>query len=219
MKPHTIYSLLAICAVILSSAFAQNPPPPKDGRFPHGPRPPADSFANWGRGNDIIVAMEELKKNNPEEYKRLTELRQTDTQAFCSEIKKLLPKPKNSMRTMFRLETECRRLALAIAGCTDAKVKEDLEKMLRDKIKESFDFMIEDSTERIEKMRKQLDALKANENAIIDERFKQFTSPDFMKSMEGPHDKRNHPPKPLGQKPGMRPPEPPPEPPPAHPED
>ena len=215
MKTHTIYTLLAICTLIASGVFAHEPPPNSDnsGKRPFGPRPPADSFANWGRGNEIMVIMQDLKKNNPEEYDRLTELRKTDTQAFFTEIKKRLPKPKNNMRTMFRMETECRNLALAIAGCKDEEVKTKLEKMLKEKLKESFDFMIADSTERIEKMRKQLEALKANEDSILNERFKHFTSPDFMKEMEEHGDKNAPQHKPFGHKPGMMPPEPPPEPP------
>lgn len=216
MKKHTIYTILAVCSLIVScGVFAQEPPPrpENDGKRQFGPRPPADSFANWGRGNDIMIIMQDLKKNNPDEYARLSELRKTDLQAFFAEIKKRLPKPKNSMRTMFRLETECRNLALTIAGCTDEEVKAKLEKMLKDKLKESFDFMIADSTERIEKMRKQLDALKANEESILEERFKHFTSPDFMKEMEGRDDRKPPQQKPFGRKQGMMPPEPPPEPP------
>ncbi|MBQ7650629.1 MAG: hypothetical protein IJS15_06695 [Victivallales bacterium] len=210
MKTHTHHTLLAICSLIASCcALAQEPPHP--GKPPYMPRPPADSFANWGRGNEIMVIMQELKKDNPEEYARLTELRKTDTQAFFTEIRKRLPKPKNNMRTMFRMETECRNLALTIAECTDAEVKAKLEKMLKDKLKESFDFMIADSTERIEKMRKQLDALKANEESILEERFKHFTSPNFMKEMEGMPDRKPQQQKPFGRKPGMMPPEPPPE--------
>jgi len=113
------------------------------------------------------------------------------------------------MRAMFRMETECRNLALTIAGCTDPEVKAKLEKMLKDKLKESFDFMIADSTERIEKMRKQLEALKANEESILDERFKHFTSPDFMKEMEERPDRKSPHQMPFGHKPGVMPPEPP----------
>ena len=213
MKKHTIYTLIAICSLVASAvSFAQDaPPPPRmddaGGRRPYGPRPPADSFANWGRGNEILIIMQDLKKNKPEEYTRLTELRKTDTQAFFTEIKKYLPKPKNNMQTMFRMENECRNLAIAIAGCSDEEVKAKLEKILKDKIKESFDFMIADSTERIEKMRKQLDALKANEDAILEERFKHFTSPEFKKEMENRADKRRR----FGHSPEPPPPPPPPE--------
>ena len=213
MRTHTIHSLLAICAMIAAAAFAapDAPPPDMGGKMPHPPHPPADAFANWGRGNEIMVVMEELKKSKPEEYARLTELRKTDKQAFFTEIKKHMPKPRTSMHAMFRLENECRSLANAIAGCNDKEVREKLEKMLRDKLKESFDFMIQDSTERIEKMRKQLEALKANEDAILDERFKQFTSPEFAKEREGWQDKKGQrPPKPNGRPGGMMPPPPPP---------
>ncbi len=216
MKTHTIHYLLAICALIASAAFANPDAPPPDigGNMPRPSRPPADTFANWGRGNDIMVVMEELKKSKPEEYARLLELRRTDKQAFFMEIKKHLPKPRTSMHTMFRLENECRNLANVIAGCNDKEVKEKLEKMLKDKLKESFDFMIQDSTERIDKMRKQLEALKANEDAILEERFRMFTSPEYAKEREGWPDKKGiHPPKPNGQPGGMMPPPPPPPPP------
>ena len=218
MKKHSIRFLLTVCVLIASAiASAQNAPPPDHGGKmppPHVPKPPMDSFANWGRGNDIIVVMEQLKKSNPEEYNRLSELRKTDKQAFFTEIKKRLPSPKNSMRKMFKLETECRNIALTIAECKDEELKKKLEQMLKDKLKESFDFMIEDSTERIEKMRRQLEALKANEDAILEERLKQFLSPDFQKFFDNMHDKGNRPPMPHhGPNGGPRPPAPPPEPP------
>lgn len=175
---HILLSLSALVSALSLSA-QEAPPPPGP-----GPRPMMSPFENWGRGNDIIVVMEELKKNDPETYTKLAELRKSDLTAFMAEIKKHLPKDKYPMRKMFKLETECRSLALTIADCKDEAVKEKLQEMLRDKIKESFDFMISDSTERIEKMRKQLEALKANEESFLEERYKQFTSPEFIQFLE-----------------------------------
>ncbi len=148
--------------------------------------------AFWGSGSDIAKAMSKLKEEDPEKYAELDELRRNDMEKFLSEIKGLLPKPKNSRRLMYLLEADCRELASEIRNCKDEAEKEKLEALLKARIKEGFDFMMDDSLERLERMRLQIEAMKKNEAKILEMRYKEFIDPTFRRDLflDGFRDKR-----------------------------
>ncbi len=184
--------LMAVLAALMFQVFAQEglpPPPPPEGRGPNGmehPRGPGGEHGrkgawNPGRGNEVLMIMSKLKKDNPEEYERLENLRKTDIRAFVNEIRKYMPVPNGNMMRMGQLDRECFELARTISDCKDAAEKTKLEERLRSKIKEAYDFMLQDYSERLQRMTKQLEALKENEEAILEERFKMLTDTDFLR--------------------------------------
>lgn len=183
-------NLLLICAIYFTclTCMAMEPPP-RDGKNeishpkhdgkpiiqPRGPR----AFYDWGRGNDVIIYMKKLKKENPERYEELNSLRNNDMEAFLKAISAELPKPQNTMRKMIQLENECRNLALKIRGCKNQEERAQLEELLKAKLKESYDSMLKDSEERLERLRNQIEFIKEEENNIIEKRFKDFLDPNY----------------------------------------
>ena len=183
--------LMVVLAALVFQVFAQEglPPPPPEGRGAsgmepqHGPGGEHGRKGAWtpGRGNEVLMIMTKLKKENPEEYERLETLRKTDIRAFVNEICKYKQIPSGNMKRMGQLDRECFELARAILECKDAAEKAKLEEQLRSKIKEAYDFMLQDYSERLQRMTKQLEALRENEEAILDERFKMLTDSAFIR--------------------------------------
>ena len=183
--------MMAVLAAMVFQVFAQEglpPPPPPEGQTPAGmehQRGPGGEYGrkggpwNPGRGNEVLMIMSKLKKENPEEYERLEALRKSDIRAFVNEIRKHMPAPNENMKKMGQLDRECFELARSIRDCKDAAEKARLEEQLRTKIKEAFEFMLEDYAERLQRMTKQLEALKENEAPILEERFKMLIDRDF----------------------------------------
>ncbi len=136
------------------------------------------------------MIMSKLKKENPQEYERLENLRKTDIRAFVNEIRKYMPAPNGNMRRMGQLDRECFELARSIQECKDPAEKTKLEEQLRAKIKEAFDFMLQDYDERLQRMTKQLESLKENEETILEERFKMLTDTDFLREKNKWHEKK-----------------------------
>ena len=174
----TCFWALGLCLVFSQFAFAQPKeamprPDGKTGNF----RLPPRKFGDWGRGEDIIIAMGKLKKENPEEFKRLDEMRKTDIEGFIREIKKYLPAPKNNHKKIFSLDAECRELARKIKESKDDAEKAVITATLKAKIKESFDIMISDATQRLEKLRKNIESLKENEEYVLSERLDALLNP------------------------------------------
>ena len=193
--------LTIVLATLLFQAYAQEgfpPPPPPGDKGPNGmehQRGPGGEFGrkgawNPGRGNEVLMIMSKLKKEKPDEYERLENLRKTDIRAFVSEIRKYMPAPNGNMRRMGQLDRECFELARSIGECKDAAEKVKLEEQLRAKIKEAFDFMLQDYDERLQRMAKQLESLKENEEAILEERFKMLTDTDFLREKNKWHEKK-----------------------------
>ncbi len=176
--------LMTVLAALMFQVFAQEgfpPPPPPEGRGPNGMEHARKGLWTPGRGNEVLMIMSKLKKEKPEEYERLENMRKTDLRAFVNEIRKYMPAPNGNMRRMGQLDRECFELSRSICECKDAAEKAKLEEQLRAKIKEAFDFMLQDYAERLQRMTKQLEALKENEEAILDERFKMLTDTEALR--------------------------------------
>ncbi|MBQ9369108.1 MAG: hypothetical protein IJT83_15100 [Victivallales bacterium] len=176
--------LMTVLAALMFQVFAQEgfpPPPPPEGRGPNDMEHARKGLWTPGRGNEVLMIMSKLKKEKPEEYERLENMRKTDIRAFVNEIRKYMPAPNGNMRRMGQLDRECFELSRSICECKDAAEKAKLEEQLRAKIKEAFDFMLQDYAERLQRMTKQLEALKENEEAILDERFKMLTDTEALR--------------------------------------
>ena len=118
----------------------------------------------WGGGPspDIFVFMSKLKKENPEEYARLNELRKTDFKAFITEMRQRLPK-RPDFNKIGELKKQERELARKIKETEDAAEKEKLTAELKLKIKEDFDVMLKEAEARLEMMMQRVTAIRENE--------------------------------------------------------
>ena len=201
MKRRLLFTLLVIAGMArcLSAQDGFPPPPPdKDKPVMDGPnhggehKPggrkygsfwkggehgPGKSSYLFSRGNAMLVIMSKLKKENPEEYERLENLRKTDLHAFITEIRKHLPAPTGTMEKIDQIRHDCNELGDKIRKTQDAQEKAKLEDVLRTKIKEGFEYTLQDYTERLQRMTQQLEALKENEDYILEEHFKMYTTP------------------------------------------
>ena len=189
MKSRFVLAMAFFAVLVFQGVAQERMPPPPEGRGPHGMEhqrgpggePGRKGPWNPGRGNEVLMIMSKLKKENPEEYERLENLRKTDIRAFVNEIRKHMPMPNGNMKRMGQLDRECFELARNIVDCKDNTEKAKLEEQLRAKIKEAYDFMLQDYSERLQRMTKQLETLKENEEAILAERFKMLTDTDLLR--------------------------------------
>jgi len=173
---------------------ASAPPSAKDGEHRpsavrpdwQGKRPPFRKPGEWIKGEDILLIMNKLKKENPEEFKRLDELRRTDRAQFFGAIRKYMPKRTPFNADVFRNEQACRELARKIHISTDVAEKERLAKELREKLAANFDLMIESTEQRLKQMSERLVALKENRQEILEERYKSFVTAGFDESLPPP---------------------------------
>lgn len=111
---------------------------------------------------DIFVFMSKLKKENPEEYARLNQLRKTDFKAFITEMKKRLPK-RPDFNKIGELKKQERELARKIMETEDAAEKEKLTAELKQKIKEDFEVMLKEAEARLEMMMQRVNTIRENE--------------------------------------------------------
>ena len=169
--------------------------------------------------DDVVILMNRLKKENPEEYARLDQLRQTNHGQFFAEIRKLLPRDNNAIQKMMENERLCRQIAQKIKGCQDEQEKAKLEAELREKIVANFDATIEEAAARIEKLQARLEAYKENRDDILEARYQAFIQmarmPRDRNVPNGRPGPRPNPPAPNGDQ--LPPPPPPPAPAPAAP--
>ncbi|MBR0460076.1 MAG: hypothetical protein IJJ26_12635, partial [Victivallales bacterium] len=111
--------LLAGLVWMAGGLWAQEAPAPKAGGMPpklengrRGGRPfhqPMDF-----RGEDMLLLMNKLKTEKPEEYARLQELRKTDRSQFFKELRQHMPKRNNGNGELWKSERECRELVKKI---------------------------------------------------------------------------------------------------------
>ena len=177
MEAETMKRLFLLTSVLLAfTAFAHEAPkekgPEKKPNFAEMNKPQPKNM-HLGRWHDVAITMGKMKKENPEEFTRLNNLRKSNPAAFIQEIRPYLPKPTPSPSIIKanQIETECRELAAKIKATGNPEEKAELELKLKTKLRESFDALLASSTERIEHIQKQIQELKENEEYIINDRF------------------------------------------------
>ena len=119
MKMKNMWNLVVGVVILGCVAMAQDeggPRPPEGGpRPPRGERmeqrmlPPGGGFAS--RADDLVILMNRLKKENPDEFARLDKLRQTNHGQYMAEIRRLLPRENKAIQAMMENERNCRLLA------------------------------------------------------------------------------------------------------------
>ncbi|MBQ6472034.1 MAG: hypothetical protein IJJ33_08625 [Victivallales bacterium] len=197
MNSRSVFSWLLALLTLGVTAFAQpaDTPPPGDGeglRPPaakpewQGKRPPHRKPGEWLRGEDILLLMNKLKKENPEEFKRLDELRRTDRAQFFGAIRKYMPKRMPFNAEVMRNEQACRELARKIHTSTEVAEKERLTKELREKLAANFDLMVENAEQRLKQMQERLTALRENRQEILEERYKSYVTAGLDESLPPP---------------------------------
>ena len=188
-----LLTLLTLCVAALAQPSGAPPPSDGDGLTTPsgrpewaGKRPPHRKPGEWLRGEDILLLMNKLKKENPEEFKRLDDLRRPDRAQFFSAIRKHMPKRAPFNAEVIRNEQACRELARKIHTSTDVAEKEKLAKELREKLAANFDLMVESAEQRLRQMQERLVALKENRQEILEERYKSYVTAGFDESLPPP---------------------------------
>jgi hypothetical protein len=128
----------------------------------------------WGKGQDVVKLLEKMKAENPEEYRRLEELRRTDLEQFFREVRGKLPRRSEFAGKIGQIERQCREMGQQYLAAKDEAEKKRLEAELLTLLKESFDLVIKDAKGRIERLQKHVDDMQVNEQKILDERRKMF---------------------------------------------
>lgn len=156
-----LFLILTLSAVSYAQALGEGKHEPRTEKFKGGEH---HKPMRWGGGPspDIFVFMNKLKKENPEEYTRLNELRKTDFKAFITEMRQRLPK-RPDFNKIGELKKQERELAQKIMETEDAAEKEKLTAELKQKIKEDFDVMLKEAEARLEMMMQRVAAIRENE--------------------------------------------------------
>ena len=167
-----LFCCLILVVTLSAVSYAQAP-----GEGRHEPRP--ERFKDgephkpmrWGGGPspDIFVFMSKLKKENPDEYARLNQLRKTDFKAFIAEMKQRLPK-RPDFNKIGELKKQERELARKIKETEDATEKEKLTAELKQKIKEDFDVMLKEAEARLDMMMQRVNTIRENEEQFCNDK-------------------------------------------------
>lgn len=195
LKHIALLALFAFCAATINAqentpaappppqtASALTPPPPPplppkgairpDEHKPH----PDDSHNNgWRPSAEMRKFFQDLKKNNPEEYKRLMKLRMQDREKFSREVFRSMPRPtRESEQRIEELDKKCWELAKKLQNSSDetekAAIKEELEKASA----ESLDLLIQQTEQQIAELNKRLQSFQENRDKILEKKINFF---------------------------------------------
>jgi len=170
------FVLLFVCAASFAQAPGWEKREPRPEKFKDGEHPKP---MGWGASGDIFVVMNKLKKENPEEFERLNQLRKTDFKAFIVEMKQRLPK-RPDFNKIGELKKQERELAKKIIEAGDPAEKERLTAELKSKIKEDFDIMLKEAEARLDMMMQRVAAIRENEDAFLKDKM------EFLLRTPGP---------------------------------
>ncbi len=118
---------------------------------------------------------EHLKQENPDEFKRLMELRVTNQEEFLKEIKKAIPPRDHEMRRRrFDLDRKCFQLSVQLREATDEAEKKRLSAELDAAIDESLALVLKQAEAQMVELQKFIDQLKNDREKLRQERRKFF---------------------------------------------
>jgi DNA repair exonuclease SbcCD ATPase subunit len=187
----------------LTLAAQPAPPPPPDhlqkpaarpaGRIQgirrHGRRPLGDRTREPGdRERYIGAVMKRLQQENPEEFKRLQELHETDREEFFREIRKLVRSRQGDRRGRGRFRTpeeeQCEKLAQLYHQTDDPAEKERIRKELEAAVQQAFEARLRNARERLERLENQMQKFRTNidrlekyRDRIVKTRVEELTRP------------------------------------------
>ena len=164
-------SAISFLLILLSAGVFANEP----GKGVEKPRPDMPHKGHvrprqWEATGDIFVYMSKLKNENPQEFKRLSELRKTDFKAFIEEMKQRMP-GRPELKRIGELKRQEREIAKKIQETDDAAEKEKLSAELKLKLKENFDLMLKEAEARLEMMMQRVTVIRENEEQFIQDKF------------------------------------------------
>lgn len=146
------------------------PPPPGE----HTSPPFGQQFNVRGR---IHALLENLQKNEPEEYQRLMQLRTENREEYLKELWKKMPERENDNRKKITdIDRKCRELGEKFQNAATKQEKDAIKAELSALLDQSMDLVVQDTKERLERVQKILDNLNNNRGKIIQQRLEQFLS-------------------------------------------
>ena len=153
--------------------------------------------------------LERLKEENPEEFKRLEELRRKDRRAFREELARKLPrKPWEMMdRRQLELDRECWELARKVRECQDPQEAQRLQAQLKAKVEETVDLLVNQTRKRLEEMNKRLQAIEENRDNILEKKMDFYLHAPFPQHIAPGRERRPPRPAPEGRRPHRQPPQ------------
>ena len=154
------------------------PPPPLEGRRPHGGHPKGGHLPP-----PIRHYFMQLQQEDPEEYERLLKLRMENREQFMKEISERLPRQKNPAEEKFRqLDQQCWELAEQLRATPPPENAEELQEKLNALVAESVDSMIAQTQERLEEIQNRLKQMEALRDRIVQQRLKFYLQAPLYQS-------------------------------------
>ncbi len=154
----------------LGQAPPMPPPPPGE----HTPPPFGQQFNVRGR---IHALLENLQKNEPEEYQRLMKLRTENGEEYLKALWEKMPERENdNRRKLIETDRKCRELGEKFQKAQNEQEKAAIKEELSALLDQSMDLVVQDTKERLERVQKILDNLNENREKIIQQRMEQFLS-------------------------------------------
>lgn len=166
-------------AAAVRAANAAPPPPPVisedyDDLVP--PPPPTGDNGNVRQrppfSPRLFDYLRNLKTSNPDEYRRLKELRRNAPEQFHREINKLVrEQQQNSLHAKMRkYDNECWEIARELRCTADPERAAQLRSQLDEKLKESFETLLEHTRQRMENLQKHMDTIQRERDNILNDR-------------------------------------------------
>jgi hypothetical protein len=130
-----------------------------------------------------------LQRENPEQYRRLMELRETDPQAFRQELTKLVAAHRSRGRPAGRErvppeEARCRELSRRYHQAEDEAAREQIRVELAEAVNQAFEVRITTYREhlarleeQIGKLRERIEGMEGNREQICEIRLGELTRP------------------------------------------
>lgn len=159
-----------LLALIQRVGYAGDPP-----RMP----PPPDKVAGHGRferdarrhmGEQLRQLLDKLKREQPEEYQRLEQLKKSDRAAYFEEIRKLMPRRPWFPGKVEKLDRQCFELSQQYRQARTQAEKDAILKELQAAVEKATDTMITDLRQRLERMGKRLEEMEKNREQLIQDR-------------------------------------------------
>ena len=187
--------LLAVSAVVL--AQAPEPAPDRQKARPDwrarqrgGRGDRMGPGAKWGGEGGfrpdarMKELFEKLKEQDPERFDQLTQLRETDPEAFRSEIRQVMQQRFKGRRTGTGApaEQKCVELSGVYRRTKDEQKRQQIKAELRTAVEEAFDARVEERLKRLERMeqeiqriRREIEARQGNRDEICTQRVGELT--------------------------------------------
>ncbi len=179
-------------ALPLAMACAQpaDPPAPKGNRgAKRNARPDQEErqFPPPYFAPEILEFREHLEKEDPEEFKRLEELKRTDRKAFREEMSKHVPRKyrDNLEKRLVILDRDCWELVKKIQKSTSPTERDAFLEQLKEKNSEMLDLFINQTKTRLKEMTQRVQILEVNREQILEKKL------DFYLNAPPPPEEEN----------------------------